>query len=140
MRNACVGLVGTAYQAQPALVLPAAQAALLMTKNEALLKFRSTIFRTGLPITPVVFNYSQDITFYRGQESLLVPIYKVLSQFYTTMNVDILPVYYPNEKEKNDHELYSANVQKVMADYMKLPIDNDTNYKDSSAYKFDIIK
>ena len=112
----------------------------VMTKNEALLKFRSTIFRTGLPITPVVFNYSQDITFYRGQESLLVPIYKVLSQFYTTMNVDILPVYYPNEKEKNDHELYSANVQKVMADYMKLPIDNDTNYKDSSAYKFDIIK
>lgn len=65
------------------------------------------------------------------------PIFKLLSQLYTDVFVDVLPVYYPNENEKNDPDLYARNVQKVIASHTNTPINNTFDYKSAPVFKFD---
>ena len=45
-----------------------------------------------------------------------------LSKLWTTLEVEFLPVYTPNEEEKNDPYLYAENVRAVMADALEVCI------------------
>jgi lysophosphatidylcholine acyltransferase/lyso-PAF acetyltransferase len=47
-----------------------------------------------------------------------------LCQLNNIFEIHFLPVYYPNEEEKNNPELYADNVRKQMASYLNLPMSD----------------
>ena len=57
-----------------------------------------------------------------------------MSQLVNFMEVEYLPVYYPNEEEKKDPKLYAANVKKVMVEASGL-IDSKETYEDKLAWE-----
>ena len=84
------------------------------SKN-CLLPFRSSIFRSGRPVQPIIvktpykhFNTTwESIPFYTH-------LFKTYTQVYNDMEVIEAPPYIPSEEEINDPYLYSFNVNKLM--------------------------
>ncbi|XP_065117957.1 lysophospholipid acyltransferase LPCAT4 [Paramisgurnus dabryanus] len=87
------------------------------TNGQALIKFKPGAFLAGVPIQPVLLHYSKPDTVrwtWKGTtwfETLL----HTMSQLYTRVTVEFLPVYTPSEEEKKNPDLYAENVQKLMA-------------------------
>ena len=53
--------------------------------------------------------------------SSLALAWMTLCQFHTRMEIEYLPVYYPNKLEQADLKLFSRNVQKEMARHLNVP-------------------
>lgn len=56
-------------------------------------------------------------------------LWLTLCQVHTKVEVEFLPVYTPNEDEKEDSKLFAANVRQVMADALGIPV-TDHSYDD----------
>lgn len=106
--------------------------------GSAVLRFKSGAFIAGKPVTPVLFSYPSYVPFWNRQESsLFTQIYRFLSRFQTTVNVDILPIYIPNEEEREKPTVYAENVRRYMSYYLKTDLSN-LDVFDSPNYKIDV--
>ncbi|KAK9843883.1 hypothetical protein WJX84_004630 [Apatococcus fuscideae] len=95
------------------------------TKSMAcLLKFSSGAFAAHRPILPVLLHYRAKY-FHPGWGSITSPLFhmlRMLCQFSNSLEVEILPVYVPNSKEKADPKLYAENVRVLMAKRLGVPL------------------
>ncbi|XP_030609610.1 lysophospholipid acyltransferase LPCAT4-like isoform X2 [Archocentrus centrarchus] len=94
------------------------------TNGRCLLKFKHGAFVPGVPVQPVVLHYPNELDTvrwtYKGSNWIQVLLY-TLSQLYTNITVEFLPVYTPSEVEKKDPNLFANNVQKLMARALGVP-------------------
>lgn len=90
-------------------------------------KFKTGVFRAGLPIRPVVLKYHHRFSNPAwGKFHAIEGLRRVLSQFYTSCEVNILPTYYPTPAEKADPELYANNVRMAMSKHSGIPLCDTT--------------
>ncbi|XP_028649449.2 lysophospholipid acyltransferase LPCAT4 isoform X1 [Erpetoichthys calabaricus] len=94
------------------------------TNGKSLIKFKPGAFITGVPIQPVLIRYTNKLDTVRwtwkGINCLQVLLY-TLSQFYTNVEIEFLPVYYPDEDEKANPVLFASNVQRLMGKSLGVP-------------------
>ncbi|KAG7378069.1 Lysophosphatidylcholine acyltransferase 2 [Phytophthora pseudosyringae] len=97
------------------------------TSNQlALTKFKVGSFVSGVPCQPIVLRYPFkhfDMSWPPGVSGLYLAL-RVLCQVYNRLEVEILPAYYPSEREQNDPQLYANNVRDVMATALGIPTTN----------------
>uniref|UniRef100_A0AAV1TQ52 EF-hand domain-containing protein n=1 Tax=Peronospora matthiolae TaxID=2874970 RepID=A0AAV1TQ52_9STRA len=96
------------------------------SNQEALTKFKLGSFVSGLPCQPVAFRYPFqhfDVSWPPGISGLYLAM-RVLCQVYNRMEVEILPAYYPSEREQVDPQLYANNVREVMAKALGISTTN----------------
>ncbi|KAJ6223309.1 hypothetical protein RDWZM_001854 [Blomia tropicalis] len=96
------------------------------SNHRGLLQFKNGAFKFGYPVIPVALRYNQ----FGGPDSLswtwdgpstLMSVWLTLSRWRTYMEITKLPVYYPNKEEKENPDLYAANVTKVLVRELQLP-------------------
>ena len=56
-------------------------------------------------------------------------LWLTICEYYNQFEIHYLPVYYPNDDEKKNTELYANNVRLKMAEYMKMPL-SDYSFED----------
>ncbi len=106
--------------------------------GKALLEFKSGAFVAGVPITPILFSYGTYVPYWNRKESSFgTQMYRFLSRLYTTATIQILPVYVPNEGERENPKLYGENVRRYMSYYLKCQLSNYSVF-DSPNYKLDL--
>ncbi|KAK1931341.1 Lysophosphatidylcholine acyltransferase 2 [Phytophthora citrophthora] len=97
------------------------------TSNQlALTKFKVGSFVSGVPCQPIVLRYPYkhfDMSWPPGVSGLYLAL-RVLCQVYNRLEVEVLPAYYPSEREQNDPQLYANNVREVMAQALGIPTTN----------------
>eukprot|EP00794_Sanderia_malayensis_P007140 gene7140-7945_t len=95
------------------------------TNGKCLITFKLGAFYAGVPVQPVIFRYlstTDCVTWTWIGPSTLKQMFKLMCQLNNNMEVEILPVYQPNEKEQADPLLYAENVRLVMAKALGVPI------------------
>ncbi|KAL4007262.1 hypothetical protein ACER0C_001114 [Sarotherodon galilaeus] len=94
------------------------------TNGSALIKFKPGAFLAGVPVQPVLLHYPNKLDTvrwtYKGT-AWTEALWHTVSQPYTNMTVEFLPVYNPSQEEKKDPNLYADNVQKLMARALGVP-------------------
>jgi lysophosphatidylcholine acyltransferase / lyso-PAF acetyltransferase len=89
------------------------------TNRSCLITFKPGAFIPGLPVQPIVVQYTNKldtITWtWEGFKAFEVVFY-TLCQFSNFMEVTYLPVYVPNEQEKMDAKLFARNVRSKIAE------------------------
>jgi lysophosphatidylcholine acyltransferase/lyso-PAF acetyltransferase len=92
------------------------------SNGESLITFRSGAFISGHPVKPVGIRYGHG-NFSPAWESIgpLWHMFRCFSQFTNEVEVNWLPVYYPNDAEKKDPKLYAQNVREAIAKALKVP-------------------
>ncbi|XP_030194567.1 lysophospholipid acyltransferase LPCAT4 isoform X1 [Gadus morhua] len=94
------------------------------TNGTVLMKFKPGAFLAGGPVQPVLLSYPNKLDTmrwtYKGT-TWVEALWHTMSQFYTRVTVEYLPVYTPSQEEKDDPNLYANNVQKLMASCLGLP-------------------
>jgi lysophosphatidylcholine acyltransferase/lyso-PAF acetyltransferase len=102
------------------------------TNRKVLLQFKPGAFLAGLPVQPVCFVYNTSIDSiswsWKGP-SVYMLLWLTLCQFYNTFEIHYMPVYYPNDEEKTNAEVYANNVRIKMAEYLKIPL-SDYSFED----------
>lgn len=93
------------------------------TNGEAIIRFRSGAFIAGAPVTPVVFSYPGYVPFWnRRESSFFAQIYRMLSQVWTPVTVEILPTVHPTDAEKADPARYAERVRRLLARHAGRPL------------------
>ncbi|ETI57519.1 hypothetical protein F442_00206 [Phytophthora nicotianae P10297] len=97
------------------------------TSNQTVVcKFKVGSFVSGVPCQPIVLRYPYkhfDMSWPPGVSGLYLAL-RVLCQVYNRLEVEILPAYYPSEREQRDPQLYANNVREVMAKALGVPTTN----------------
>jgi 1-acyl-sn-glycerol-3-phosphate acyltransferase len=105
---------------------------------QVLLRFKSGAFVAGVPITPVLFVYTKYIPYWNRQESSFpIQLYRYFTRIYTPVHMIILPIYEPNEEEKQNPKIYAENLRRYMSYHLKIPLSKFDIY-DSPNFKKDI--
>jgi len=101
----------------PLLVFPEG----VTTADSFLLQFKPGSFLAGTPVQPVVvkYPYCHYEVVWSCDMNILWSVYRMLCQVYNCMVVTYLPVYYPNEAEKADPQLFADNVRQKMWEAMQ---------------------
>lgn len=108
------------------------------TNGKTLIRFKSGAFVLGIPVTPIIFHYPKYVPFWNRQEStIFVQFYRLMTQLYTPINIEILPTYHPSPEEIGDPKLYASNVRMLMAEAANRPLSNKM-LQDSPNFKADI--
>jgi lysophosphatidylcholine acyltransferase/lyso-PAF acetyltransferase len=95
------------------------------TNRSSLITFKRGAFIAGQPVQPIVLEWPYcffDPTWSAAGPNRLILVFRLLSQVYNRMRVHFLPVYYPNEEEKANPELFARNVRDVMAKKLDIPV------------------
>ncbi|XP_030609635.1 lysophospholipid acyltransferase LPCAT4 [Archocentrus centrarchus] len=94
------------------------------TNGCALIKFKPGAFLAGVPVQPVLLRYPNKLDTvrwtYKGT-AWTEALWHTVSQPYTNMTVEFLPVYEPSEEEQKNPDLYADNVQRLMAKALGVP-------------------
>ncbi|KAK1152010.1 lysophospholipid acyltransferase LPCAT4 [Acipenser oxyrinchus oxyrinchus] len=88
------------------------------TNGTALIKFKAGAFIVGVPVQPVIIRYPNKLDTIRWTWkgiNIVQVLWYTLSQFYTSAEIEFLPVYTPTQEEKDNPTLFASNVQKTMA-------------------------
>jgi 1-acyl-sn-glycerol-3-phosphate acyltransferase len=95
-----------------------------------LLRFEKDCLSAGVPVQPVVVRYrmapGKNYTACTGDVHPLLSLLLVMSNPWTYMDVEFLPVYTPSQEEREDAVLLAINLQKLMADRLGVPASNIT--------------
>ena len=94
------------------------------TNATGLARFGTGGFRPGVPVQPVTLNYGnrEAVVWTREQShKLLHSLLLIFASPFNRVTLEFLPVYTPSEEEKQDPILFANNVQKVMAESLKIP-------------------
>ena len=92
--------------------------------GRSFLQFKSGAFQPGVPVQPVVvrFHYRHmDVSWSGVTEHITKGYLRVASQWYNSMSIEYLPLYYPSEAEQNNPQLYADHVRRYMSDLSGIP-------------------
>ncbi|KAL1790076.1 lysophosphatidylcholine acyltransferase 2B-like [Sigmodon hispidus] len=99
------------------------------TNRSCLVTFKLGAFSPGVPVQPVLLRYPNTLDTvswtwqgFTGFQACML----TLSQPFTRVEVEFMPVYIPNEEEKNDPILFANTVRINMANALKLPVTDHT--------------
>ncbi|XP_040571759.1 lysophosphatidylcholine acyltransferase 2B [Lepeophtheirus salmonis] len=100
------------------------------SNRKALMPFKKGAFVAGAPIQPVIIRYPNTVdtvtwTWDQSHGTKTV-VWLTLSQIYTKVIVEFLPIYYPSSSEQKDPILFGNNVRQVMADALNIPVCQDS--------------
>ena len=95
------------------------------SNRKALMKFKPGAFIPGKPVQPVLIRYPNKIdtvtwTWNQPHGSKTI-MFSTLAQLFNRAEIEYLPVYYPDEAEKKDPNLYASNVRQLMASALRVP-------------------
>jgi len=102
------------------------------TNKSSLISFKRGAFAVGVPVQPIAVRWEVPfdyVTWTEISSGAIKLIWITLCQFRTTLKVDYLPVYKPNEDEVNDASLYAENVRKTLASHFGVPT-SEYSYED----------
>lgn len=88
------------------------------TNRTSLIEFKQGAFHPGQPIQPVLIRYPNKVdtgTWTWQGPSVFILLWRTLAQFHTSVEIEFMPVYVPNEDEKKNSKLFAHNVQQLMA-------------------------
>lgn len=109
------------------------------TNRKALISFKIGAFAGARPVQPVLLRWDRNVNFdptwTSGGPSRLWLLFRLLSQISTAVDVEILPVYVPNELEREDPVLFANGVRGVMAQALGIPV-TEHSYEDSFLAKY----
>uniref|UniRef100_A0A182IU42 Phospholipid/glycerol acyltransferase domain-containing protein n=1 Tax=Anopheles atroparvus TaxID=41427 RepID=A0A182IU42_ANOAO len=94
------------------------------SNGKAIVQFKPGAFGPGMPVQPVAIRYPNAVnTVSWTWEGPGVPIllWRTLTTLHTRFEIHFLPVYYPNEQERNDAKLYALNVRNYIASALGIP-------------------
>jgi lysophosphatidylcholine acyltransferase/lyso-PAF acetyltransferase len=100
------------------------------TNFKTLIKFRRGAFVPGVPILPIVVKFPHkyfDPSWVGMELELGEMAIRLMAQWYNSMEIEVLPVYYPNKEESADPFLYAEGVRKVLAAAMEVPMSEHTH-------------
>ncbi|XP_039755946.1 lysophosphatidylcholine acyltransferase isoform X1 [Pararge aegeria] len=95
------------------------------TNRSCLITFKPGGFYPGVPVQPVTIRYPNardTVTWTWDGPGALKLLWLTLTQVHSSCEIEFLPVYYPNEDEKQDPKLYARNVRDVMAKALGVPV------------------
>ncbi|XP_007524739.2 lysophosphatidylcholine acyltransferase 2B-like [Erinaceus europaeus] len=102
------------------------------TNRTCLITFRLGAFTPGVPVQPVLLRYPNaldTVTWTWQGFSALQACMLTLSQLFTRVEVEFMPVYIPNDIEKKDPVLFANAVRVSMANALGIPVTDHT-YED----------
>ncbi|KDR09921.1 hypothetical protein L798_00358 [Zootermopsis nevadensis] len=102
------------------------------TNRSCLITFKPGAFYPGVPIQPVCIRYPNKldtVTWTWEGPGALKLLWLTLTQVHSSCEIQFLPVYTPNEDEKQDPKLYANNVRRLMAKHLGIPV-SDYTYDD----------
>ena len=83
---------------------------------KSLTAFKTGAFMTGDAVLPVALHFEGnkwcDMSYFGDR--LFYDIFQPWSQFINFVKIDVLPIYYPNKKEKEYSQEYGQNVRKII--------------------------
>eukprot|EP00300_Choanocystis_sp_HF-7_P025201 c26911_g1_i1.p1 GENE.c26911_g1_i1~~c26911_g1_i1.p1 ORF type:complete len:315 (+),score=39.91 c26911_g1_i1:121-1065(+) len=93
------------------------------TNGTVMLSFKRGAFVPGVPVLPLLIRYPHE-HFNPSWEVMRVEkhILLLLSQVFSRVTIDVLEPYVPTETERLDSDLYAANVCRMMATELGVPI------------------
>ncbi|CAL8080999.1 unnamed protein product [Orchesella dallaii] len=100
--------------------------------RSSLIKFKRGAFAPGVPVQPVLIRYRNkfdSVTYTFDGLSVLQTVWYSFTQFLVFVEIEYLPVYVPNEAEKNDANLFGENVRRVMSEALQIPM-SDYEFED----------
>lgn len=101
-----------------------------LTNSKALMTFKPGAFGSGSAVQPIVLRFSgwntYSWTFGQNPTNLGVLTFLTMCQPIINVEMEYLPVYHPNEKEKKDAMLFANNVRQLMAQELNIPISEWT--------------
>ncbi|XP_015098511.2 lysophosphatidylcholine acyltransferase 2B-like, partial [Vicugna pacos] len=102
------------------------------TNRTCLVTFRLGAFSPGVPVQPVLLRYPNTLDTvtwtwqgFTGFQACVL----TLSQLFTRVEVEFMPVYIPNDQEKKKTILFANTVRIVMANALGVPVTDHT-YED----------
>ena len=103
----------------------------VITNGKQLMRFKNGAFKPGKPVQPVLIRYPNEIdTVTLDRRNPMQGVWVTLCQPLTRVELEYLPVCYPSVDEKSDPELFSTNVNKLMATKLLLP-RSEMTYKEA---------
>ena len=110
------------------------------SNGKHLLKFKTGAFVPGHPVTPIAFTFPEYTPFWNREEStFVVQLYRILSRWYTPVQIHFLPLYTPSAEEKQDPKLFAENVRKLLGEATGRTLSK-YDVKDSPNYRMDTKK
>ncbi|CDW56350.1 1 acylglycerophosphocholine O acyltransferase [Trichuris trichiura] len=103
------------------------------TNRTQLISFKLGAFAMRLPVQPVCIKWPNkyDVISWTWEgNSVFELIWLALCQPRLYVEIEFLPVYVPNEAEKDDALLYAHNVRSIMANCLRVPT-SDYSYEDA---------
>lgn len=98
------------------------------TNGRSLIAFKLGAFVPGFPVQPVVIRYPFvhfDVSW--GDISLSNVMFRMLTQFSNSMEVEYLPVVYPSAREAQHPAEFAERVREVMAQALCVPVTEHTH-------------
>jgi lysophosphatidylcholine acyltransferase/lyso-PAF acetyltransferase len=102
------------------------------TNRKALITFKRGAFVPGQPVQPVCLEWPWtgfDLSWTAAGPNRLLLALHAFIQPYLRLKVTFLPVYYPNDEEKINHQLFARNVRAEIAKVLGIPCTNHS-YED----------
>ncbi|XP_075395846.1 lysophosphatidylcholine acyltransferase 2B-like [Tenrec ecaudatus] len=102
------------------------------TNGSCLVTFKLGAFSPGVPVQPVLLRYPNTLDTvtwtWKGFSAFQI-VLLTLSQVFTRMTIEFMPVYTPSDDEKQDPILFANTVRINMANALGLPVTDHT-YED----------
>ncbi|KAA6384991.1 MAG: hypothetical protein EZS28_019480, partial [Streblomastix strix] len=96
-------------------------------------RFRKGAFISGKPVRLFTINYiSPHCSCAWESVNFMFYLYDMFTQFYLNFEMHVYDLYYPNEDEKEDPDLYAKHCGQFVADELKMPYRHDVDI----VYKF----
>ncbi|XP_069495743.1 lysophosphatidylcholine acyltransferase 2 [Ambystoma mexicanum] len=99
------------------------------TNRSCLITFKPGAFIPGVPVQPVLLRYPNKldtVTWTWQGYSFIQALTMTLSQLFTNVEVEFMPVYVPTKKDINDPILFANNVRSQMATALDVPVTDHT--------------
>jgi len=95
------------------------------TNGTSLLRFHRGAFVNGSPVKPMIVHYPYR-HFNVAWDSINIFLWfpRFLCQFYNSCTIIHFPVYYPNQLERENPDLYAENVRELMSKGMNYAVPN----------------
>lgn len=103
--------------------------------GKCLLRFRTGAFVPGAPVLPILLKYENG-NFNPAWGIVAderIHFVRALCQIRKRVDVLVLPPYLPSEAEKKDPALFAANVRRVCAEALGVPMRDDQGYEEFAA-------
>ncbi|WIA30170.1 hypothetical protein OEZ86_000262 [Tetradesmus obliquus] len=101
-----------------------------LSNGRCLLSFKTGAFVAGTPVVPILLRYK--LRPFNPSWSIIIPCWhllRLMCQFSNAVTVEMLPPYIPSEAEKADPVLYAANIRKLIAGALGVPLaDQDRRH------------